>query len=256
VRALGLQGRLFAVVFVWLAAAPLLVSCHERGSESAPILLFDGTGASPSSVSALRAVLEAHHLSYVTVTSAALDRLDAAALRQHRLLIVPGGNFVDMGEGISRETALRIRTAVHQGLNYLGVCAGAFFAGDSPYNGINLTTGVRFSFYSAEAQGLRRSAVAITSADGATLDQYWEDGPELTGWGQVVARYPDSTPAIVQGAVGSGWVVLTGIHAEATNRWRHGLSFKTPVSVDNEYAAKLIVAALDRKPLPHFSEAQ
>jgi glutamine amidotransferase-like uncharacterized protein len=240
------------LIRVWLAAAILLAACNARETSPAPILLFDGTGASPSSVSGLRAVLEATNLSYETVTSAELDSLDEAALRRHRLLIVPGGNFVDMGNGISPRTALRIRSAVNHGLNYLGVCAGAFLAGDSPYNGINLTSGVRFPFYSAEAQGVRKAAVAITSASGTRLEHYWEDGPQLAGWGEVVARYPDTTPAIAQGAVGSGWVVLTGIHPEASERWRYGLNFTTPASVDNRYAAELILAALNRRPLPHF----
>jgi glutamine amidotransferase-like uncharacterized protein len=240
------------LIRVWLVATVLLASCNSRQTSPAPILLFDGTGASPGSVSGLRAVLEANNLSYETVTSAELDSLDEAALQRHRLLIVPGGNFVDMGNGISPRTALRIRHAVNHGLNYLGVCAGAFLAGDSPYNGINLTSGVRFPFYSAEAQGVRKAAVAITSADGTRLEQYWEDGPQLAGWGEVVARYPDATPAIAQGAVGSGWVVLTGIHPEATERWRNGLNFTTPASVDNKYAAEVIMAALNHRPLPHF----
>jgi glutamine amidotransferase-like uncharacterized protein len=235
-----------------LAILVLLASCDSAGTGSAPILLFDGTGASPGSVAGLRAVLEANDLSYETVSSAELDSLDEATLQRHRLLIVPGGNFVDMGQGVSPRTALRIRHAVNHGLNYLGVCAGAFLAGDSPYNGINLTSGVRFPFYSAEARGIRKAAVAITTADGTRLEHYWEDGPQLSGWGEVVARYPDATPAIAQGAVGRGWLVLTGIHPEATDRWRAGLKFTTPARLDNEYAAKLIVAALNRQPLPHF----
>lgn len=70
--------------------------------------------------------------------------------------------------------------------------------------------------------------------------------------GQVIAKYPDGAPAIVQGAVGTGWVVLTGVHPEAPEKWRHGMTFATPASVANAYAAKLIRAALERKPLPHF----
>jgi glutamine amidotransferase-like uncharacterized protein len=240
------------VIGVLAAASVLLASCGARQTGSEPILLFDGTGASRGSVSALQAVLEANHLAYMTVTSAELDRMDEEALRRHQLLIVPGGNFVDMGNGISRETALRLRDAVHHGLNYLGVCAGAFLAGDSPYNGINLTSGVRFQFYSDEAKGIRKAAVAITSADGARLEHYWEDGPQLTGWGEVVARYPDGTAAVAQAAVGSGWVVLAGVHPEAHENWRYGMKFTTPASVDNQYAAELIRAALERKPLPHF----
>jgi glutamine amidotransferase-like uncharacterized protein len=244
--------KMTAFLAVLAVASGVLESCGASQLGSEPILLFDGTGVSRGSVAALRAVLEANHMAYTTLSSSDLDRMDEAALRQHQLLIIPGGNFVNIGNGISKDAALRIRGAVQHGLSYLGVCAGAFIAGDSPYNGINLTSGARFRFYSVEARGVRKAAVWITSADGTKLEQYWEDGPQLSGWGEVIARYPDGAPAIVQGKVGDGWVVLTGVHPEAPEKWRRGMSFTTPASVDNEYAATLIRVALQRKPLPHF----
>jgi len=234
-------------------AAVSLTSCGTHNTGSEPILLFNGTGVSPGSVTALRAVLEDNHLTYQAVSSAELNRMDEATLQRHRLLIVPGGNFIDMGNGISKEAALHVRNAVQHGLNYLGVCAGAFLAGDLPYDSIDLTSGTRFRFYSIEEQGIRKAPVAITSAEGTILEHYWEDGPQLAGWGEIVAKYPDGAPAITQGAVGNGWAVLTGIHPEAPESWRHGMSFTTPASVDNQYAAELIHAALERRRLPHFT---
>lgn len=47
-------------------------------------------------------------------------------------------------------------------------------------------------------------------------------------------------------------MILTGIHAEAPESWRRGLTFTTPASVDNAYAATLISAALNRTPLQHY----
>jgi glutamine amidotransferase-like uncharacterized protein len=237
---------------VLMIAAGMLESCGARATGSQPILLFDGTGASRGSVAALRAVLDTNHLPYTTLNSAELDRMSQEELRQHRLLIIPGGNFVEMGNGISKAATLRIRDAVREGLSYLGVCAGAFIAGDSPYNGINLTSGTRFRFYSMEEKGVRKAAVWITSADGTKLEHYWEDGPQLAGWGEVIAKYPDGTPAITQGKVGDGWVILTGVHPEAPETWRRGMDFTTPASADNKYAAELIRAALQRMPLGHF----
>ena len=76
------------------------------------------------------------------------------------------------------------------------------------------------------------------------LDHYWEDGPQLAGWGEVVATYPDGAPAVVQGASGHGWVVLSGVHPEAPESWRQGMTFATPASVDNAYAVTLVEAAL------------
>ena len=175
-----------------------------------------------------------------------------AEIRGSRLLIVPGGNFERIGKSLSTHASANVRNAVQHGMNYLGICAGAFFAGNSPYNGLNLTAGARFGFYAAETRGIHKTAVTITSARGETRDEYWEDGPQLTGWGEVVDRYPDGTPAVAEGTFGSGWVILTGIHPEAPENWRRGLEFRTPAEVDRAYAAKLIRAALERQTLPHY----
>jgi hypothetical protein len=221
------------------------------GDSTADVLLFNGTGTSRNDVRAFERLLEDRGIHYRTADSATLNSLDVAQLRAHRLLLVPGGNFEDMGNHLAPATSANIRAAVHGGLNYFGACAGAFIAGDSPYNGVNLT-GVRFRFYAAEAQGIRKAAVPISIPDGPTLDHYWEDGPELSGWGSAIAKYPDGTPAAVQGPVGSGWVILSGIHPEAPDDWRGGMSFATPASIDNAYATRLIDAALAGKSLPQF----
>jgi glutamine amidotransferase-like uncharacterized protein len=116
---------------------------------------------------------------------------------------------------------------------------------------LNLTSGVRFGFYAAESRGIRKAAVSISIAGAPTFDQYWEDGPEFTGWGAVIGKYPDGTPAIVEGTFGSGWVILSGVHPEAPASWRRGMTFNTPASVDNAYAGTLVRAALNRTPLSH-----
>jgi len=217
-----------------------------------PILLFNGTGTSPNDVTAIETLLEKSRISYSTANSVQLDEMSAELLRTYRLIIVPGGDFTRIGIGLRKETAAKLRDAVQHGVNYLGICGGAFFAGRSPYNGLNLTSGVQFGFYSAEARGVRKAAVPISGAGTPTLDQYWEDGPQLTGWGAVVGRYPDGTPAVVQGRSGNGWIILAGIHPEAPESWRGGMDFTTPASVDHAYAVMLIRSALDGRPLPHF----
>jgi hypothetical protein len=173
----------------------VIAACQQSGSvprdsRSAPsILLFNGTGISRNGSAALEALLEEHGFSYETIDSAHLDALPDSQLRKYRLLIVPGGNFEVLGKALKRETVARVRAAVRSGLNYHGICAGAFFAGDSPYNGLNLT-GVRFPFYAISRDGVRKAVVPIKTANGATYDQYWEDGPELSGWGDVMPAIP------------------------------------------------------------------
>ncbi len=218
----------------------------------APVLLFTGRGTSAGDVGAVQEVLNSNHLEYETADSADLNAMGPADFGRHRLLIVPGGNFETMGRQLSAATPAQIRSAVQHGLNYLGICAGAFFAGDSPYNGLNLTSGVRFPFYAAENRGIRKAAVSITGVDMPPLDVYWEDGPQLTGWGEIVAKYPDGTAAVTEGSFGNGWVVLSGVHPEAPEIWRRGLTFHSAVSEDHAYAGRLIRAALDRTALPHY----
>ena len=227
-----------------------LTSCSQNNP--ANILLFNGAGTSRGDVAALEEILDRHHFAYAMVDSSRLNLMSESQLRAHRLLIVPGGNFVEMGKGLAPATAANVRNAVRSGLNYLGICGGAFLAGNSPFNGLNLTSGVAFPFYAAEAQGIRKTAVWVQAAGEPPFQHYWEDGPALTGWGDVVGKYPDGTPAIVEASVGEGWVILSGVHPEAPESWRRGMTFMTPATLDNAYAAKLIDAALRRKQLAHF----
>ena len=68
----------------------------------------------------------------------------------------------------------------------------------------------------------------------------------------MVGKYPDGTPAGVEGASGKGWGVLSGVHPEAPESWRRGMTFSTHASADNAYARTRIEAASSRTSLPHF----
>jgi glutamine amidotransferase-like uncharacterized protein len=227
-------------------------SAPPKTGEAAPILLFNGAGSSRGDVAAIESILTSDHLNYSTANSRRLNQMSDFQLRGYRLLIVPGGNFIDIGNSLTSNATANVRNAVRNGLNYFGICAGAFFAGNSPANGLNLTAGVRFGFYAAEDRGIRKAAVPIAVAGAPTLDQYWEDGPQFTGWGAMVGKYPDGTPAIVEGNYGSGWIILSGVHPEAPAGWPRGMSFTTPASLDQDYARTLIHAALERASLQHY----
>lgn len=238
----------------WLVLVPLaVIGCGTSAPVSnSAILVFNGTGTSRNDVAAVEALLKARQLDFVTVNSQQLNRLSETELATRRLLIVPGGNYIKMGESLTPSTAANIRQAVQGGMNYLGICAGGLLAGDAKCNSLNLTSGVRFDFYSAVNRNIHKAAVPITFVDQPTVDHYWEDGPQFTGWGDVVGKYPDGTPAIVQGQVGQGWVVLCGVHPEAPANWRQGMKFTAPEGVANAYAMELIDAALNQKVLPHY----
>jgi len=216
-----------------------------------PVLLLNGAGTISSDVAAVEAILKSLNLNYATANSSEMDSMTETKLRSYRLLIVPGGNSITIGNNLTRSATSTIHNAVQNGLHYLGICAGGFFGGYSIYNGLNLTNGVWFNVYHNGGKGTRKTAVEIKSPF-HTRDEFWEDGPQFTGWGTIAAKYPDGTPAVVEGKSGNGWVILSGFHSEAPASWRYGMNFSTSVAIDNEYAAMLVNAALSGSSIPHF----
>lgn len=216
------------------------------------IILFNGTGTSSTDVTAVETILAANGLGYVTKNSSQIEAMSESQLEAYKLLIVPGGNSITIGDNLTSAATTNIHNAVISGgLHYLGICAGGFFGGYSIYNGLNLTSGVWFDFYEEYYDGYGKLAVEVSSPTG-TLDQYWQDGPEFKGWGSIVGKYPDGTPAIVEGTSGKGWVILSGVHPEAPSSWRTGMTFTTSVTTDNAYAGTLIKAALNGTWLSHY----
>lgn len=254
-RLLMRHGLPIAYAAMVLVLSTAVTACDPPSRrDRAPILLFAGQGTSAGDVAAIARILDHNHLQYATAMSSQLNRMSVLQLMTYRLIIVPGGNFMDMSASLTPRATASLHEAVQRGVNYLGICAGAFLAGDGRgyYKGLDLASGVRFGFYAAANQGIRKAAVAIARVNAPVVEHYWEDGPELTGWGTVVAKYPDGTPAVVEGSSGKGWVILVGVHPEAPESWRRALSFTAPASVANAYASTLVQAALTRTWLPHY----
>jgi hypothetical protein len=225
------------------------------GASVPPVLLFVGTGTSAPDVSAVKTILNNAKLSYATATSSQLNAMSESTLKTYKLFLMPGGDAITISKNLSSTTINNLHNAiVNDGLHYLGICAGAFFGGHSGiYHYLNLTpTGVWFNYYADEFKGIHKEPVEIKGADGKTLDQYWENGPQLSGWGSIVGKYPDGTPAIIEGYSGKGWVILCGVHPEAPQSWRTGMTFTTSVAVDNAYAQTLVTDALNAIWLAHF----
>lgn len=251
---------------VLLTATIVVASCASRTSQmtdaavplppavpaAQPVLLFNGTGTS-SDVAAVEAVLSRLGVGYITADSGQLNAMSEQQLGGYKLIIVPGGNSIEIGQSLSASAAGNVRGAVQQyGVNYLGICAGAFFGAYSIYNGVNLTGGVSFDFYADEFKGIHQEGVELSFPSGSPLNIYWQDGPQLSGWGAVVAKFPDGTPAIVEGPSGKGFVIFTGVHPEAPAGWMGTLAVNIPIAADQAYAGTILRAALDGAPLPHF----
>src|SRR4029077_20579967 len=131
-----------------------IAQCPVNGQNKTPIassgiLLFNGTGTTSADRAALENVITSNlQLDYDTVNSSCLNTMSVANLVAYKLLIIPGGNSITIGNNISSGATANIKTAVREyGLHYLGVCAGAFlasYAGSPGYNDINLLDGIWF----------------------------------------------------------------------------------------------------------------
>lgn len=242
-----------------LGVLGLLVACGRPGPavdrDARGVLLFAGEGTSPGDVAAWKQILVANRLGYAVASTSEFNRMTAEDFRAYQLILVPGGNYERIGKGLEARAAVALRDAVRGGTNYLGVCAGAFFAGASPYNGLDLFDGRRFEFHALSREGVRKAVVVVTSPGGSEVEHYWEDGPQLSGWGAIIAKYPDGTPAAVQGSVGHGWVVLVGTHPEAPENWRGGMTFHAPARVSQDFASRVLVGAYEGRALPQFQAA-
>jgi hypothetical protein len=222
-------------------------------TSSVPVLVYNGLGTSSTDVTAVEAVVTSMGLAYATANSTQLNAMSQSQLQAYKLFLMPGGNSITIGSYLTKNATATLHNAVSAGLNYLGICAGGFFGGFSAYNNFtNLTSGVWFSVYPNNGNGIGKTSVNTYFPDGSTLDVYWQDGPQLGGWGKVVAKYPNGQPAITEGYLGTGFVLLSGVHYEAPSSWRTGMTFTTPLDVDLAYAKTLVNAALNRSALPHF----
>src|SRR5438128_10908886 len=101
-----------AVAWLLLLMSLVVAACAPSESRGVPpILLFDGTGTSANDVAAVETILEDNDLGFVTVNSRQLNGMTESQLMAYRLLIVPGGNFLTMGEGLTPTTILNVHNA-------------------------------------------------------------------------------------------------------------------------------------------------
>ncbi len=102
-----------------------LLSCtRHKPTFNGSVLLFHGSGSSPNAVKALATILEECGMDFEAVDSRTLNEMTEDDLGRFRLIVFPGGNYVEMGNSLSLDTTQRLRKAIRGGVNYLGICAG------------------------------------------------------------------------------------------------------------------------------------
>ena len=147
----------------------------------------------------------------------------------------PGGDSPPYIERISPLAKQRLRTAISNGMAYIGTCAGAMFAAEvQVWEGVDYTDGQLGVFQGAAVgpapgicggeetcgTALRADPEHPVSQDASTTfmvryynSPYLEAEPDVET--HVLASYvATGEPAIVAQRYGDGWVLLTGPHPE------------------------------------------
>ena len=77
-----------------------------------------------------------------------------------------------------------------------------------------------------------------------TRSVYWEGGPYFIlapQYGvEVIAQYPDQTPAAVRTSFGHGRVFVSGPHPEAPQKWRDYFNLEDPDGLDADLAQDMV----------------
>ena len=163
-------------------------------------------------------------VSHAVITRADIND-EKYSLSRFDCIIFPGGYaYPGYTEHISQIGKQRLRTYVESGGKYIGICAGAYFAGQNIiYSGEDVTQVGNYDLclYSGTIRGpaykshydLRWKSTKIIFENDVIRMKY-AAAPYFDECGTVIARYLDNTPAIVSEKCGDGEVLLFGPHPE------------------------------------------
>lgn len=279
-----LSGYVFILVVI-LGASFLVIGCGSKAETSgnststgsyAPtaalgsdprvnrtdVLIYNGEGAASADVQALTDIVSDHDLNYELVNSAELNAMSLDDMAKFGLILWPGGYAGVASKSLKPETRIRVNKAVtERGVSYIGFCAGAFIAMNAPattqdgapeYGFSILTYGGILPEYEPNGIHQDQSPMIVTFSlnDGSKRDFVWYGGPYFPGAPEVLARYKNGEPAIIQSAAGNGFVVLVAPHPESPAAWTDSKNDADGTAGDIEFAWQLIKSALDRSPMP------
>ncbi len=203
-----------------LLTCPLLLQAQVA-------VVFAGAGTCDGCAAAVAQLLRQQQYQVRLVDE---HQLDAAVLKDAELYVQPGGSddIMDTLNVLSASQIQRIRDFVKRGGNYLGICAGAYLAGQ----------------YADQAEGSKAFALVelpeidqeITGDNSAQLiplrlpgeatarHVYYQAGPHfgttLPGHGKALAYYAGSRHIAARiSDYGKGRVGLIGPHYEADASW-------------------------------------
>lgn len=257
---------LVSVVGCQLKSAPTKPAAppakNNPGTGRTDVLIYGGSGSWGDEIESLKEILAAHGKTYAEYDDKDFNEATDDDLDKFTLVIFPGGDSDDVNNNLTYETRERVRRAViERGLNYFGLCSGAWLV-VSPGP---LANGNTYGFQFVTGPWLKQSPFhtmklqyAVTNAifpDGRRRKLLWFGGPITPDIpGGVIAKYGDGNPAITQLKAGKGFVILSGLHPTATKKILTKISLFEKEAIDPDLGWQLLSAGLTGSPLAAFSE--
>ena len=222
-----------ASAFVFLISL-ILASCWVVGSPErrADVAIYDDDGAFDPSVTALSCMFRWMGLAVVLVDA---EDINQRGLNGLDLVCVPGGDMYEYSQSLGQAGIDRIREFVSNGGGYIGVCGGAYFAGERVYWRGNPLPMASLSLFEGESRGPYDEIVPypgygmaqillgyghpILEGEGRSTQILYYWGPALLpddeGTVDVLGRYATiQEPAMIALEYGQGRVFLVGTHPE------------------------------------------
>lgn len=199
-----------------------------------PVYIYSDDGVSEMGVQSLLLAVEQHLQRPARLINA--EQIIQGKLANSCLLVMPGGADLPYCQKLNGEGNRYIRHFIEQGGAYLGICAGAYYGcAELDFKGLNYSVkGSReLALFDGMAKGSlpqfthgqlydegiqSKSMVEITLAEGGKTPFYYHGGccfkPNPTAAYRPLAYYPDGSLAIIEGQLGKGYYLLSGVHFE------------------------------------------
>ncbi|KAG8409521.1 hypothetical protein J3459_017437 [Metarhizium acridum] len=228
----------------------------STAAEEYRALVYRGPAVCQNCPGALAQLLESSPQKFTVTYAGPGDdvKVTAESLRDVHVFAYGGGPDLDGAWAEIKDAAPAIRDFVSRGGRYMGVCLGAFLAGADVDREITQRH--------AQVTDDRDTLIQVdwtwaASAGGHTRGQtlrdrwaYFQDGVVVKGLppgagDSVLARYAQSgNVAASRTPHGRGWVVLVGIHPEATSLWYNRYNLTNPDGIQFDIGYDLVSAAL------------
>jgi hypothetical protein len=166
----------------------------------------------------------------------------------------PGGKSSKVSKTMNNTLKQLIREFVFRGGGYVGFCAGGFYSteliSETGNPGLAILPGQNRLYEEVQ------NDIELLTLNwlGAPRKVYWEGGPfflppdgktQYLSQYQVLALYPNGTPATVSSRYGQGAVVVTGVHPESPRWWKSdGVQLNDDDGDDFDLAVDMIQRSL------------